>query len=310
MKNIGGAKAVLIVLILSILSYLGYQYYEYMQLKGYLQKYQTSLMESHIMLDITDSHDEYGVLWPHNKEEMNEALDALDKYWDGRSINFLKKYGFNIKIDTVYNVNEDTSKIRFLEYKLYSYGPDKKDGNLKNLPFNNGNSGEALLGNNGNIIFKNIPFWNYLFMNKDFDIIMVYALSEYDCTLKKYHQTKVYLPGEKTGKMVSARILKPGYKSIAQENSTYNRKEELDIYTKKFNQTLQTIRESLVEQYPDTPTEGLIFNYNGKRVRCICSFNVPDAPVTTIEKILTEKLNATTDYIGMAAFYMEVPVLK
>ncbi|WP_268223678.1 hypothetical protein [Sinomicrobium oceani] len=110
--------------------------------------------------------------------------------------------------------------------------------------------------------------------------------------------------------MVSARILKPGYKSIAQENSTYNRKEELDIYTKKFNQTLQTIRESLVEQYPDTPTEGLIFNYNGKRVRCICTFNVPDAPVTTIERILTEKLNATTDYIGMAAFYMEVPVLK
>ncbi|WP_146746650.1 hypothetical protein [Sinomicrobium soli] len=36
----------------------------------------------------------------------------------------------------------------------------------------------------------------------------------------------------------------------------------------------------------------------------------PDAPVTAIEKILTDRLKATTGYIDMAAFYMEVPVIE
>ena len=307
MKNIKGIKTGLVILTVLILFFLGYQYYRYMDLQNYLEDYKSSFVEDDIILDITDSHDEYGEVWPRNKKEMAEILEDIHNEREGKT-QFIEKYGYNIKIDTV-DVEDDTLKRSYVEYQLYSYGPDRSDGKLKNLPFNTGD-GEELTNNVANIVFREVPFWKYLFMDKNFDIILVYAISEYDCALKRYHQIEVRTPEKKAVKMTSARILRPGRKSIGQADATYDRDEEDNIHTKELNQTLQAIQIALAQQYPDTPTEGLIFNYNGKRVRCICSFNVPDAPVTTIEKILTEKLNATATYIGMTAFYMEVPVLQ
>ncbi|SFW66122.1 hypothetical protein SAMN02927921_03087 [Sinomicrobium oceani] len=301
-------KVILSLLVITLLSYIGYQYYQFTSFREFIKQFKNSGNELSVSTALTSSFDHYGELWPKNKKDLDSVLDRI-KFLNGQTDRlYIEKYGYNIHIDTVM-IDTDTLKVKYIAYKLYSYGPDKKDDQLKNLPFNNLPMEYTPWG----IPIKEITFWEYLFMDKNFDVVLVYASPYYNCENKKYSQVNSGAPQSKSGRMQDAYIIKPVQKRNGPLDITYIKKYEEDkenSYTKTFNQTLKTIRENLTEQYPDTPTEGLIFNYNGKRVRCICSFNVPDAPVTTIEKILTEKLNATANYIGMTAFYMEVPVLQ
>ncbi|UGU18089.1 hypothetical protein LS482_09435 [Sinomicrobium kalidii] len=300
-------KVIVSLLVLTILSYTGYQYYQFTSFRKFIKRFKDSGNALSIGTALTSSYDHYGILWPKDKKELDSVLDRV-KFLNGQADRlYIEKYGYNIHIDTV-TVDTDTLKGEFIEYKLYSYGPNKKDDRLKKLPLNNLPMEYAL----GSTPIKEITFRNYLFMDKNFDVVLVYTTPYYSCKNKRYRQTTIISPGSKAGRMQDAYIIKPVAKRNGPLDITYIDQYEEDkenVYTKKFNQTLRSIQENLTKQYPDTPTETLIFNYNGKRVQCICSFNVPNTPITEIEKILTEKLNATTDYIGMTAFYMEVPVL-
>ncbi|UGU16124.1 hypothetical protein LS482_20905 [Sinomicrobium kalidii] len=292
-------KAILLFILIVIFSFLGYQYYQYTALQKFIKNNKNSPEGFNVTERLSSWYNSFGEVWPSNKTELDSMLQEIRKYYKTDKL-YLEKYGYNLQVDTVI-VDTDTLKYTNIAYKLYSYGPDKKDDNLKNTPFNDTPLEYAPILGEGGIPIKDISFMEYLFMDKNFDIVLLYSIAEYNCNFNKFH----YVDGPKR-KGETFYLGGPGIKlkEGVVKGTTY------DEHSEKFNQTLQTIQEALAEQYPDMPTEGLIFNYNGKRVRCICSFDISNAPITTIEKILTEKLNATTDYIDMAAFYMEVPVLE
>ncbi|MGS2765279.1 hypothetical protein [Sinomicrobium sp. M5D2P9] len=293
-------KIVLFLFAVVILSYTGYEYYQYASLQKFIKNYKEAEEGFSVFTKIGSMHDQFGEVWPANKTQLDTMLQEIGRYKRTDKL-FLEKYGYNLQIDTV-TVDTDTLKYTNIEYTLYSYGPDKKDDSLRNLPLNT----IPFEFNMSGASIKAITFWDYLFLNKKFDIVLVTAISEFNCEAKKYRYVDAVEREDKAFYLGRNMITEGSVNGESYEE----RSRKWEALDKKFSQTLKTIQENLTEQYPDTPTEGLIFNYNGKHVRCICSFNVPDAPVTTIEKILTEKLNVTANYIGMTAFYMEVPVLQ
>ncbi len=248
--------------------YLGYQYYKYHELNQFLRSY----VDTEEQLLVTNSIDfyvsKYGRFPFKNSEEYNLFIQKLKKETGLKTNFFFEEYPYGIAVDSA-----------SLNYTFYSFGPDRNFDDLEYTPFNNDTDLWSFSP-------KKVDFYSYLFLNKNFDIVLNQRnLGKYDCNK---HKSEIF--------------------SILLKENFDKSKQLIEGFFDDVKKASTEFKESLNKDEDKIESVGCpIFVYKDNRIVCLCEGGADTNTINQIKDSLINKLSPHyLSNIEIATFYIDL----